>query len=88
MKKEMAKRSLYIMAIVFMIGIITIFSSPAIGEIFGSKAMQRNGGSMDTRQYERVIDSNTFNFQTIGTVLSLVGGFGILLSGFAIYKEL
>jgi len=88
MKKEMAKKSLCIMAIIFIIGIITIFSSLSIGENFGSKAMQKNGGSMDTSRYERIIDNNTSNFQTIGMILSLVGGFGLLISGFALYKEL
>ena len=88
MKKEMAKKSLAIMIFVFIIGCILIFSSPLMGQSFGDKAIQRNGGSMDTSRYERIIDTNTSNFQTVGMILSLVGGFGLLISGFALYKEL
>ena len=43
---------------------------------------------MDTSQYERIIDTNTSNFRTVGLILSLAGGFGFLLSGFALYNEL
>lgn len=88
MKKKMAKKSLYIMVMVFIIGIILIFSSPLIGQNLGDKAIGRNGGVMDTSQYHRIIDTNSSTFQTAGLVLSLVGGFGLLLSGFALYKEL
>lgn len=88
MKKEMAKKSLSIMVIIFVIGIMLILSSSLIGQSFGDKAIERNGGVMDTSQYHRIIDTNSSNFQTVGMVLSLVGGFGLLLSCFALYKEL
>ena len=88
MKKVIAKRALYIMAIVLIVGLILILSSTAIGNRMGSNAIQRNGGSMATSQYERIIDTNTSNFRTVGLILSLVGGGGFLLSGFALYNEL
>lgn len=43
---------------------------------------------MDTSEYERIIDTNTSNYQIVGGITSLVGGCGLLLSGFALYKEL
>lgn len=88
MKKKMAKISLGVMVTTFVIGIILIFSSASIGQNMGHNAIQRRGGSMDTSQYERIIDTNTSNFRTVGLVLSLVGGFGLLLSGYALYNEL
>ncbi|MDP4089944.1 MAG: hypothetical protein Q8930_11825 [Bacillota bacterium] len=88
MKKKMVKTSLCVMAITFVIGIALILSSVSIGQKAGDNAMQRNGGVMDTSQYERIINTNTSNYQIIGGVLSLMGGFGILLSGYALYKEL
>ncbi|MDR7857844.1 hypothetical protein [Tissierella sp.] len=88
MKKIIAKRALCVMVAVFVIGLTLVLSSTSIGNRMGHNAMQRNGGVMDTSQYERVIDTNTSNFQTVGLVLSLVGGFGLLLSGFALYNEL
>ncbi|MCF6466147.1 hypothetical protein [Clostridium sp. Cult2] len=88
MKKIIAKRTLYIMVIMLIVGLIIILSSTAIGNRMGNNAIQKNGGSMDTSQHERIIDTNTSNFRTVGLILSLVGGFGMLLSGFALYNEL
>lgn len=88
MKKKMAQTSLCVMVAAFIIGLILIFSSASVGQSMGRTAMHENGGSIDTRVYERIINSNTSNFQTAGLVLSLVGGFGVLLSGYALYKEL
>lgn len=76
------------MTVMLIIGLMLILSSTALGSRMGSNAIQRNGGSMDTSQYERIIDTNTSNFQTVGLILSFVGGFGFLLSGFALYNEL
>ena len=88
MKKVIAKRALYIMVVMLIVGLILILTSTSIGNKIGSNAIQRNGGSMDTSQYERIIDTNTSNFRTVGLILSLVGGVGFLLSGFALYNEL
>lgn len=88
MKKKMAKTSLYMMMVAFIVGMILIFSSAAIGQGMGRSAMQANGGSIDTRVYERIIDTNTLNYRTAGAIISLIGGFGVLLSGYAVYKEL
>ncbi|MCT4686841.1 hypothetical protein [Vallitalea sp.] len=87
-KFRMAKKSLKVMAVLFAIGIILILFSGSIGESMGEKAIQSCGGCMDTSSYERIIDTNTSNFRIVGLVLSLVGGFGTLLSGYAVYKEL
>jgi len=76
------------MVIAFIIGIMLIFSSVTIGQSIGDNAIRRNGGSMDTSRYERIIDANTLNFRTVGLVVSLVGGIGMLLSGYALYKEI
>lgn len=88
MKLKMAKTSLCVMIITLGIGFIMIFSSLSLGQNIGDNAMQKNGGAMDTRAYERIIDTSTSNFQTVGEILSLIGGLGILLSGYAFYKEL
>lgn len=82
------KRALYAMVVMLIVGLILILSSTSIGNRMGSNAMRRNGGAMDTGQYERIVDTNTSNFRTVGLISSLVGGFGMLLSGFALYNEL
>lgn len=88
MKKKMAKTSLLIMCILFVVGLILIFSSLLIGQNAGDQAISDAGGSMDTNRYNRIIDTTTENYRTGGLVLSLVGGFGVLLSGYALYKEI
>ncbi len=88
MKKKTAIVSLCVMVIIFVIGIILILSSADIGQGFGNDAMRRNGGSMDTSSYERIIEANTANFRVVGILLSTLGGIGILLSGHSLYKEL
>jgi hypothetical protein len=87
-KKKIAKRALYVMVVMLIIGLALILSSTSIGDRIGYNAIQRHGGSMGTSEYERIVDTNTSNFRTVGLILSLVGGFGLLLSGFALYNEL
>lgn len=86
--KNIAKNSLVIMIIVFIIGCVLIFYSPLIGQSFEEKAIDKSGGVMDTSQYEQIVDTNTSSYKTAGTIISLVGGSGLLLSGFVLYKEL
>ena len=76
------------MVIVLVLGFILIFSSGSIGQNKGDSAVVSNGGSMDTSQYIRIIETTTSNFRTTGLILSLIGGFGFLISGYELYKEL
>lgn len=75
------------MCIAFIIGLVLIFAAPSIGRNAGSAAIQENGGSMDTSQYERIIDHTTVSYQAGGFAIALVGGFGMLLGGYALYKD-
>lgn len=88
MKKKFACVALIIAVVVFITGIIMIFSSGSNGRSAGHNAIRANGGSMDTSQYERIIESTTTNYRTVGVVLSFFGGMGVLISGVGLYKEL
>ena len=88
MKKKIAIASLAIMCVMFIVGLVLIFSAPTIGQNAGSAAMRNNGGSMDTSKYERIVDETTASYRIGGLVISLVGGFGLLASGYALYKEI
>ena len=88
LKKKAATISLLLMIALFIIGLDLLFTSTSIGQNAGSQAIRNNGGSMDTASYEYIINSTATNYRTGGMVISLVGGFGMLLSGFFIYKEL
>ena len=86
--KKFAKSSLISMVIILILGFILILSSGSIGQNKGDRAVVSNGGSMEPSQYSRIIESTTSNFKTTGLILSLIGGFGFLISGYALYKEL
>lgn len=88
MKKKFVKNSLTSMVIVLVLGFILIFSSGSIGQNKGDSAVVSNGVSMDTSQYTRIIETTTSNFRTTGLILSLIGGFWFLISGYELYKEL
>lgn len=88
MKKNYIKASLTIMVGLFIFGLILLFNSTNLGQDAGSTAMRANGGFMDTQQYNYIISSTTENYRTAGMVISLVGGFGTLLSGYGLYREL
>ena len=87
MKRNAVIRSFILMCVLFAIGIILIFSAPAAGQNAGSTAIRNHGGSMDTNQYLRIIESTSDSYRTGGMVISLVGGFGLLASGYILLKE-
>ena len=88
MKKKFALISLVVMVCLFLGGLVMLFSSTSAGLNEGHNAMQANGGSMDTQRYYSIINSTTENYRTAGMVISLVGGFGLLISGYGVYKEI
>lgn len=81
MKKKFVKNSLISMAIILILGFVLTLSSGIIGQNKGDRAITSNGGIMDTSQYVRIIETTTSNFRTTGLILSLIGGFGFLISG-------
>lgn len=87
-KKDFAKIALIITASVFVIGIILVLCSGTLGQNAGDSMLQGNGGYIDTSIYERTIKTTITNMQIIGGILSIFGALGVLLSGFATYKEL
>lgn len=87
MKKEIVKIAFVVMCLMFVIGIIFIFSASSIGRNAGNKAIIQNGGQMDTNQFQKIIDETTISYQMGGFVISLVGGIGLLLSGYVLYRE-
>lgn len=87
MKKNYVLNALIVMSMLFIGGLVLLFSSTKIGQEAGHTAIQANGGSMDGQQYNYVINSTSENYRTGGMVIALVGGFGVLISGYELYKE-
>ncbi len=88
MKNNVEKMVLILLVSLTVVGFVLIFTSGMVGEAFGNIAMKQNGGLMDTIDYERVYATATTNVRTAGSILALVGGFGLLLSGYAYYQRL
>jgi len=87
MSKKMVGVFLVFMCFLFIIGLVLIFSAPSSGQNAGTNAIWKRGGSIDTWEYQQIIESTTSAYRTGGLVISLVGGFGMLLSGYALFKE-
>jgi hypothetical protein len=87
-KKKIAQCSLVLMCIGFIVGLLLIFTAPSRGIDEGNRFVMRMGGFVDTNQFEQVIQGTIRSHQIGGFVLSFVGGFGVILSGYALYKEM
>lgn len=88
MKKYLAKMGMVITVALFAIGIVFILTATSMGHKKGEEAIRKNGGSMETARYNRIIETSTLDFRTAGTVIGLVGGLGMISIGITIYKEL
>lgn len=88
MKKNYVMISLVIMIVLFVGGLVMLFNSTNLGQEAGHQAIQANGGSMDTQRYYDIMNSTAENYRTGGMVISLIGGFGVLLGGLGLYKEI
>jgi len=88
MKKKVVITALVLMCVMFIVGLAFIFTAPTMGQNAGQREIIRHGGSMDTHQFERVITTNTTAFTVGGAVLALVGGLGMLGSGYVVLREI
>ena len=88
MKKYFSKMAMLLTVALFLIGIVLILTATSMGNKKGEEAIRKNGGSMETARYNRIIETSTLDYRTAGTVIGLVGGFGMISMGSAIYREL
>ena len=68
-----------VFVLLFVLGVALVLSSTSIGLSAAQTAVQNNGGSMDTMQYQFIITSTTQNYQIVGGALALLAGLGALL---------
>jgi hypothetical protein len=68
-----------VFVLLFVLGVALVLSSTSIGLSAAQTAIQNNGGSMDTMQFEFIITSTTQNYQIVGGALALLAGLGALL---------
>lgn len=73
-------RKLLIFGAVFLIGIIILMSSISLADIDISRIMEANGGSMDTNKYIIYLEQSAIKYRTLGSILSALGGLGVLIN--------
>ncbi|MEA4823603.1 MAG: hypothetical protein VB111_05740 [Clostridiaceae bacterium] len=88
MKRRLAVSGLVIMTLIFVIGLIILFKATAIGRNAGSMAVRAQGGSMDSGDFQQIVEGTTRSYQLGGSVIALTGGCGVILSGVGLYKEI
>lgn len=76
MKKKIILTILFIL--IFIIGVATMMSSVTLGESGVLNYMQHNNGH--TSNYPLMLELYATNFRYLGAILSLVGGFGAILT--------
>lgn len=78
-KKATNTVSFVVLVLCFICGLILIFASPHMAQAAGDNAIRRNGGSLNTNQYELMIQNTADSVRAGGCVISLVAGFGVIL---------
>lgn len=81
MNRKTLKAAAVIGAALFVAGLILVFAAVPIGSGAADRAIQANGGSMDTERYYFIMRSTALSAQIGGTVCALVGGLGAILCG-------
>lgn len=69
---------LVISLVVFVVGLLFLFSSIRWGTEAANAYLGSHGGSMDTTQFVIILQENIHIYQWIGAILSLLGGLGAL----------
>lgn len=88
MKKYIAKMAMLLLVALFLGGMVLILTATSMGQKKGEAAIRKNGGSMETDRYYRIIEYSTQDYRIAGIVMGLVGGLGMVYLGSEIYKEL
>ena len=79
MKRTFATIALIIMCAIFIVGLILVFSAPSIGD--------KVGWIGSSRTSDRLSDATIISCQIGGAVMALVGGLGMIVSGYAWHRE-
>lgn len=87
MKQSYGKKLLAIAAAVMFIGIVVIMASQSLGLKQGERAIHKNGGYMETSQYNRITEESAANYRVIGIILAAIGGYGLVTFGNTLYNN-
>lgn len=63
---------------IFIVGAIVLMNSIKLGNNEVSNIMRVNGGGIDTNTYLIYLEQSITNYRSIGLILSVFGGLGVL----------
>lgn len=69
---------LIIFGAIFVIGIIILMNSINLGDNEVYNIIKANGGGMDTNKYLIYLEQSITKYRYIGSILSILGGLGVL----------
>ncbi|HET9912459.1 MAG TPA: hypothetical protein VFQ13_11250 [Anaerolineales bacterium] len=67
-----------ISSVLFVIGILVLFSSVTWGHEAANSYLRSQGGGMDTAQFMIILQEQIQTFRWLGIILSLIGGVGFV----------
>lgn len=71
---------LFIFGVVSVVGIIILIRSINLADNEITNIMHAHGGSMDTNMYIIFLEQSIINYRTLGSILSILGGLGLLIN--------
>ena len=86
-KKQTYTGVLVVLVLLFILGLIVVLVSAAIGISTANAEMAKNGGSMDTAMYQYIMSNTAESYRIVGAILSMITGVGALLAGMVGYKQ-
>lgn len=74
---------LVVLVLLFVLGLVLVLTSAAIGLSTAHTEVAKNGGSLDTTLYNYIMTNTAENYRIVGAILALISGVGLLLAGVA-----
>jgi multisubunit Na+/H+ antiporter MnhB subunit len=74
---------LVVLVLLFVLGLVLVLTSAAIGLSTAHAEVVKNGGSLDTTLYNYIMTNTAENYRIVGAILALISGVGLLLAGVA-----
>ena len=92
MKEKQDPKKIYtgvlvVLVLLFVLGLVLVMTSAAIGLSTAHAEVVKNGGSLDTTLYNYIMTNTAENYRIVGAIVSLISGVGVLLAGVANYRQ-
>ena len=86
-QKKLFSGIIVVLVLLFVLGLVLVLTSTAIGISTAHTEAVNNGGSLDATLYDYIMTNTAANYRIVGAILALISGIGILLAGVANYRQ-